>query len=346
MIQSVGVGVRILALCSGEKTDESARNSIVLSFGRHKGKRLSSVSNSYLSWMVANLPGDPWADLAQQHLSDRRSPLSSHWRWIESSLAGAQSLEEARAIQARIFANLPGAAEDAQVGNLLVQAMARLGGTKDARVAFARIKIKDAASWSAMIEGYSRNGQHRKAIDLYRRLLFQAEIEPNAAIFAAALEACGSLKMPRDGISVHARIAATGQELLKALQISILEMYGRLELGVSIRESTEDLDLGVENSVLNLFARCGGMERAWYFFRGMRERDAVSWNTMLWACAHRGLDRQALGLFREMDLEGVEANLFALRWIVRACSTSLAEECQGVYEWELDQAVANSPLEQ
>ncbi|XP_024537793.1 pentatricopeptide repeat-containing protein At1g28690, mitochondrial-like [Selaginella moellendorffii] len=189
MIQSVGVGVRILALCSGEKTNESARNSIVLSFGRHKGKRLSSVSNSYLSWMVANLPGDPWADLAQQHLSDRRSPLSSHWRWIESSLASAQSLEEARAIQARIFASLPGAAEDAQVGNLLVQAMARLGGTKEARVAFARIKIKDAASWSSMIEGYSRNGQHRKAIDLYRRLLFQAEIEPNAAIFAAALEA-------------------------------------------------------------------------------------------------------------------------------------------------------------
>ncbi|CAN6349055.1 unnamed protein product [Urochloa humidicola] len=109
------------------------------------------------------------------------------------------------------------------------------------------------------------------------------------------------------GASDLASVAATHAKLLKA--------------GIA---ST----LASSNHLLAAYCRCGAMSRARDLFDGMRDRDVISWTTLISGYAASGRPREAIALLRVMQFSGVQPNVVTLSTAASACAR-LANEGLG-----------------
>uniref|UniRef100_A0ACD5YYX7 Uncharacterized protein n=1 Tax=Avena sativa TaxID=4498 RepID=A0ACD5YYX7_AVESA len=84
--------------------------------------------------------------------------------------------------------------------NALVDMYAKCGRTTGARVVFDRMAGKNVFSWSSMIDGYSRHGHGKEALDLFERMeKVVPTVLPNAITFLAVLSACGHSGLVDEG---------------------------------------------------------------------------------------------------------------------------------------------------
>ncbi|EFJ16398.1 hypothetical protein SELMODRAFT_116520 [Selaginella moellendorffii] len=91
--------------------------------------------------------------------------------------------------------------------------------------------------------------------------------------------------------SVAAACAAIGPAAIDA---------GRA-LHLQILKSGFHSDVALDNTLLNMYARCGSIVEARKLFDGMRRRSVISWSTMVAAYAHGGHHLQALDLYKAME---------------------------------------------
>ncbi|KAM0886629.1 hypothetical protein ACQ4PT_029575 [Festuca glaucescens] len=84
--------------------------------------------------------------------------------------------------------------------NALIDIYAKCGRTAGARVVFDRMSGKNVLSWSCMIDGYSRHGHGKEALDLFERMEKAVPIVwPNPFTFLAILSACGHSGLVDEG---------------------------------------------------------------------------------------------------------------------------------------------------
>lgn len=76
----------------------------------------------------------------------------------------------------------------------------------------------------------------------------------------------------------------------------------------------------VQNALVHMYAVCGSFEHAHKLFEEMPMRDLVSWNSVINGFAINGRPNEALTLFREMGLEGVEPDGFTMVSLLNACA--------------------------
>jgi pentatricopeptide repeat protein len=74
-----------------------------------------------------------------------------------------------------------------------------------------------------------------------------------------------------------------------------------------IIQSGCESDVIVENSLVDMYAKCGSMEDAWRVINKMPSQDVVTWNAKLGGCAMHGHGKEALKHFEQM-CEGVQQN--------------------------------------
>ncbi|XP_024543183.1 pentatricopeptide repeat-containing protein At3g24000, mitochondrial-like isoform X1 [Selaginella moellendorffii] len=129
-------------------------------------------------------------------------------------------------------------------------------------------------------------------------------IMPSNAVILAALKACTS-----------ARDLATGIRILG----EILEEHGSDGNG----EEKKGLHIFVANTVLDMFAKCGSLDRAREFFEKMPNRTVSSWNTMIMGFVQADQGELALEFFAEMQEKGFVPDPRTFVAALKAC-TSLA----------------------
>ncbi|RCV36114.1 hypothetical protein SETIT_7G293800v2 [Setaria italica] len=86
--------------------------------------------------------------------------------------------------------------------------------------------------------------------------------------------------------------------------------------------------LASSNHLLAAYCRCGAMSRARDLFDGMRDRDVVSWTTLMSGYAASGRPREAISLLRDMQFSGVQPNVVTLSTATSVCAR-LADEGLG-----------------
>jgi pentatricopeptide repeat protein len=59
------------------------------------------------------------------------------------------------------------------------------------------------------------------------------------------------------------------------------------------------------NALIDMYAKCGCMDRAWQVFNSMSRKSLVTWNSMISACANNRNPEDAFGLFSRMFNYGV-----------------------------------------
>eukprot|EP01018_Ginkgo_biloba_P032972 Gb_02573 [translate_table: standard] len=85
----------------------------------------------------------------------------------------------------------------------------------------------------------------------------------------------------------------------------------------------------LENTLVNLYAKCGSIVDARRIFDEMPKRDVCSWTVMIAACTKHGLAKEALTLFHQMQRTGIQPNQFTFASVLPACA-NLAALDQGV----------------
>ncbi|KAK2991766.1 hypothetical protein RJ640_015500 [Escallonia rubra] len=148
-------------------------------------------------------------------------------------------------------------------------------------------------------------------------MLREGADDPNAYTLSSALKACKGMKSLPCGSLVHGLAVKHG-------------------MGGSVY---------VDNALLDMYATCCvTMDDACVVFRDMREKNDVSWTTLITGYTHRGYGYGGLRIFRQMLMEGVEPSSFSFSIAVRAC-TSISSCTHGkqihgaVYKHGLDSNV-------
>ncbi|XP_024545230.1 pentatricopeptide repeat-containing protein At2g34400-like [Selaginella moellendorffii] len=85
--------------------------------------------------------------------------------------------------------------------------------------------------------------------------------------------------------------------------------------------------------MMDVYVSCGYLASARHFFNIVPYRGTMAtWNEMILAYAQRGHVEQALGVFRLMDLEGIEPNQASFLRVFDSCAVVSALRVAGLYE--------------
>ncbi|KAL0393222.1 UNVERIFIED_CONTAM: Pentatricopeptide repeat-containing protein, chloroplastic [Sesamum radiatum] len=165
------------------------------------------------------------------------------------------------------------------------------GYVDKARELFDAIPIRDVVSWNAMISGYAQIGQFDDALSLFQEMR-KAKVSPDVSTLLSVLSACAHLGAFETGTWVR----------------SWIEEHGH---GSNVR---------LVNAMIDMYAKCGDLNMARSFFNSIREKDLVSWNVMIGGYTHMNEYKDALEIFRLMQLNDVEPNDVTFLNVIPACA--------------------------
>ncbi|XP_057817148.2 pentatricopeptide repeat-containing protein At3g12770-like [Cryptomeria japonica] len=184
-----------------------------------------------------------------------------------------------------------GILSDVVVATALVDMYAKCGSIDKAHELFDKMPQKNVVSWNAMIVGYAQNGFVEKALEIFKQMRL-AGVKPNCTTFASILPACGKMGALEQGMDIHQ---------------SIME-EGILSEGV------------VANALVDMYAKCGSIDKARELFDKTPQRDVFSWNTMIAGYAQNGSCKDALKIFELMKSSGTCPDTVTFACVLFACS--------------------------
>lgn len=203
------------------------------------------------------------------------------------------------------------------VGTCLVDMYLKCGCILDAQEVFRRLSVRDVVSWTAMLSGFVQKGQPGNALQLYGQMLEEG-VNPNNRTLVCALQACGMLAEEEEADAV-------GGLALKVQNFC----FGKV-LHFEAERSRCSSDVFIGSALVSMYGKCGSLIDARHVFENLPEKNAVSWNAMLAACALHGQAEQALELYEEMLQEAVDPDDRTFVSVIQAWSI-LAEKESSMY---------------
>ncbi|KAF9600088.1 hypothetical protein IFM89_002561 [Coptis chinensis] len=177
--------------------------------------------------------------------------------------------------------------------NAMVAGYACSGQFVEARVLFDEMPEKNDASWSVMVSGYSQCGMCEEALGLIGEMI-RIGIVPNEAALVSAVSACSQLRALEQGEWLHSYIEEHMFEVNVTLGTALLDMYGK----------------------------CGNVEKAYGVFKRMLVKNVMTWNLMITGLFLNGCGMQALSLFWRMQEMGPPPNSITFIGVLSGCSHS------------------------
>ncbi|XP_021842299.1 pentatricopeptide repeat-containing protein At2g29760, chloroplastic [Spinacia oleracea] len=175
--------------------------------------------------------------------------------------------------------------------NSLVIGYARIGNLVLARKFFDEMPKRDLISWTSMITGYSQAGKFSDAVKYFQEMMLN-KIKPNEVTISSVLSSCAHLGMLEMGKEIHEYII---EHNIKA-------------------------DIYVGNSLIDLYCKCGDVNKALQVFQDMSEKDSVSWTAVIAGFAVNGFADSAIHLFEEMLSKNIRPTNGTFVGILLACS--------------------------
>ncbi|KAF5472429.1 hypothetical protein F2P56_009149 [Juglans regia] len=165
--------------------------------------------------------------------------------------------------------------------------------TENAGKAFYEVTHKNVVVWTALVTGYGSNGKYQDALTVFGDMI-KMGVLPNQSSFTSALNSCCGLEALDRGKEVHAVAVKLGLET----------------------------DVFVGNSNIVMYAKCGNINDGLAVFKRIRNKNTVSWNSIIVGCAQHGCGFWALTLFSQMIRMGVDPDEITFTGLLSACSHS------------------------
>ncbi|CAN0877602.1 Pentatricopeptide repeat-containing protein At5g56310 [Linum grandiflorum] len=212
--------------------------------------------------------------------------------FVLKACAGIADLKLGKSVHGSVFKL--GFDDDIHVRNTLVHMYCcDEEGIGSARKVFDEMPKSDCVTWSAMIGGYARLKMPTDAIRLFKQMQSDG-IRPDEITMVAVLTACTDL--------------------------------GSLELGRWIESCIEEQRIEksseLDNALIDMFAKCGDVDRAIDLFRSMNGKTIISWTSVIVGLAMHGRGMEAVELFEEMVRNGVKPDGVVFIALISACTHS------------------------
>ncbi|XP_004232191.1 pentatricopeptide repeat-containing protein At3g29230 [Solanum lycopersicum] len=244
--------------------------------------------------------------------------------------------------------------------NSMISALLKVGDLSEARKLFDEMPQRDRVSWNTMLDGYTKAEQMSVAFELFKtmpqrdvvswstmvsgyckagdlemaRMLFDKMPSKNLVSWTIMISGYAEKGLINEAILLFMQMEETGLRLDVAAFVSILAACaesGMLSLGKKVHDSVErsmyKCNTLVCNALIDMYAKCGCLHKAYKVFNGLKKRDLVSWNAMIHGLAMHGRGKKALELFIRMKQEGFVPDKVTLVGILCACNhTGLVDE--------------------
>ncbi len=184
------------------------------------------------------------------------------------------------------------------VGSNLADMYSKCVKMVEACKVFEEMPCKDEVSWTAMIDGYAKNGDFEEALLAYKRMINDGVVI-DQHVLCSTLNACAALKACDFGRSLHLSVVKLGFEL----------------------------EIAVGNALMDMYAKAGDMESASNVFASKSEcRNIVSFTSLIDGYVKKDQIERALCVFADLQRQGIEPNEYTFSSLIKACANQAALE--------------------
>ncbi|KAJ7980228.1 Pentatricopeptide repeat-containing protein [Quillaja saponaria] len=182
----------------------------------------------------------------------------------------------------------------------MISGYSKTGDVESARRLFDQMDVKDLLSCNAMIACYSQNSKPKEALELFDQMLKpELDIHPDEMTLVSIISACAQLGDSKYGLWID----------------SYMNKFGIA------------LDDHLATALIDFYAKCGNIHKAYVLFHGLRKRDLVAYSAMIYGCGINGNIVDATKLFEEMIEDNICPNSITYTGMLTAYShTGLVEE--------------------
>ncbi|CAA7019087.1 unnamed protein product [Microthlaspi erraticum] len=209
---------------------------------------------------------------------------------VLSSLAATEYVGLGRQIHCITVKN--GLLSFVALSNVLVTMYSKCDSLAEACKMFDSSGDRNAITWSAMVTGYSQNGESVEAVKLFSRM-FSAGIKPSEYTIVGVLNACSDICYIEEGKQIHSYSLKLGFERHLFAVTALVDMY----------------------------AKSGCLADARKGFDCLQERDVALWTSVISGYVQNSDNEEALILYRRMKAEGIIPNEPTMASILKACSS-------------------------
>ncbi|KAL6588142.1 hypothetical protein OROMI_001120 [Orobanche minor] len=157
---------------------------------------------------------------------------------------------------------------------------------------------KDLISWTTMINCYSQNKQYIEALLVFTNMKNNG-INPDEVTMASVISACAHLGVLDLGKEIH----------------------------IYVMQNGFDVDVYIGSALVDMYAKCGSLDRALMVFYKLREKKLFCWNSIIEGLAVHGYANEALKIFNKMVKDKIVPNDVTFVSILSVCThAGLVEE--------------------
>ncbi|KNA21972.1 hypothetical protein SOVF_038390 [Spinacia oleracea] len=199
----------------------------------------------------------------------------------------------------KVFDKMP--ERDVVSWNSMIVGCLRNGGVDLALGMFRKMEKRSIYTWNSMITGFVQAGKPKIALELFQEMQLRSDdgVRPDKITIASVVSACASLGAIEYGDWVYDYLKKSGLQIDMVTETALIDMYGK----------------------------CGRVDKAIETFRNMPKKDVLAWTAMISAYALHGYGKEALGLLNEMELKGMRPNHVTFVGLLSACAhAGLVEE--------------------
>ncbi|WJZ87603.1 hypothetical protein VitviT2T_006973 [Vitis vinifera] len=138
---------------------------------------------------------------------------------------------------------------------------------------------------------------HAKGLRVFKHMTEETNVRSNDFTFTSALAAYARLVSMSHGEQIHAHLMR-------------MRLYQ---------------DLGFDNALVNMYAKCGCIGYAYDIFSKMVHHNLVSWNTIIAGFGSHGLGERAIELFEQMSAIGIRPDSITFIGLLTACNHAIAK---------------------
>ncbi|XP_059652780.1 pentatricopeptide repeat-containing protein At3g04750, mitochondrial [Cornus florida] len=179
---------------------------------------------------------------------------------------------------------------DVVSGNTIISGYAKVAEMKHAHAIFDAMPCRDLLSWNSLIAGYTLKGDYMMVRKLFSSMMAE-KVQPNGVTMVNLVSGAAEIGALDQGRQLHG--------LVVRLQMKI------------------DAFLG--SALIDMYCKCGNIEKALMVFRVVTEKDVTLWTTMITGLAFHGHGSKALDLFSEMQKYAIPNHVTFVA-VLTACS--------------------------
>ncbi|KAL3824187.1 hypothetical protein ACJIZ3_020216 [Penstemon smallii] len=187
-----------------------------------------------------------------------------------------------------------GFSSDVYINNSLIHFYSSCGCSESSRKVFDKMPERSLVSWNVIIDSLVQMGEFEDAVRLFTEM--NKWFEPDGYTVQSVIDACAGLGALSMGMWAHAYI-------LKKCQIDA------------------SFDNLIQNSLVEMYSKCGSLRMAQQVFHMMRSRDVNSWNAMILGLAMHGEAERVFEHFTRMvDEDNLRPNSITFVGVLSACN--------------------------